>query len=93
VARRPDGHREFARVLHLCLTYSVEQVGAALDLAAASGSYSADAVRQLLSWADEAPPALAPLDPHAYPAYQQAQAHPDLGRYNQLLHRQREGQR
>jgi hypothetical protein len=96
VARRPDGNREFARVLHLCLTHSVPQVSAALDLAAASGSYSADAVRQLLAWANEAPPAVAPLDPHAYPAYQQAHERPDLSRYNRLLRVpapvQREGQ-
>jgi hypothetical protein len=71
-------------------------VSAALDLAAASGSYSADAVRQLLAWANEAPPAVAPLDPHAYPAYQQAHERPDLSRYNRLLRVpapvQREGQ-
>lgn len=91
VARRPDGNREFARVLHLCLTHSVEQVGAALDLAAASGSFSADAVRQLLCWADEPPPATAPLDPQAYPVYQQAQPRPDLGRYNRLLRAPQEG--
>ena len=91
VARRPDGNREFARVLHLCLTYSMPQVSAALDLAVASGSYSADAVRQLLSWADEPATATAPLDPHAYPAYQQRQPRPDLGAYNRLLRAQREG--
>jgi transposase len=91
VARRADGNREFARVLHLCLTHSVAQVGAALELAAASGSYSADAVRQLLCWAAEPPPTTAPLDPQAYPAYQQAQPRPDLGRYNRLLQAQREG--
>jgi hypothetical protein len=89
VARRPDGNREFARVLHLCLTHRVEQVSAALDLAAASGSYGADAVRQLLTWAEEAPPPVTPLDPQAYPAYQQAQERPDLGRYNRLLQTQR----
>lgn len=37
----------FARALHLCLTHSVRQVSAAL--AAVSGSYDADAVRQLLT--------------------------------------------
>lgn len=92
VARRPDGNREFARVLHLCLTYSVAQVGAALELATASGSYSADAVRQLLVWAEEPLTTPAPLDPATYPAYQQAQDRPDLGRYNRLLEMRREDQ-
>ena len=91
-ARRPDGNREFARVLHLCLTYSVPQVSAALELAAASGSYSADAVRQLLTWAEEAPADQAPLDPQRYPAYQRPQPRPDLGIYNRLLQAQREEQ-
>jgi hypothetical protein len=92
VARRPDGNREFARVLHLCLTYSVPQVSAALDLAAASGSYSADAVRQLLTWAETPAVAVAPLDPQRYPAYQQRHPRPDLSQYNRLLAAQREGQ-
>jgi transposase len=91
VARRPDGNRAFARVLHRCLTHSIPQVSAALDLAAASGSYSADAIRQLLVWADEPAPATVPLDPQVYPAYQQAQPRPDLSRYNRLLQAQREG--
>src|SRR5690348_6244732 len=77
VARRAasdqhDGNREFARILHLCLTHSVAEVGAALELAAATGSYSADAVRHLICWA-EAPVAAAatpPLDPARYPQYQ-----------------------
>lgn len=92
VARHANGNREFARVLHLCLTYSVPQVSAALDLAAANESDSADAVRQLLSWAGEQPATTEPLDPHAYPAYQQAQTRPDLERYNRLLQARREGQ-
>lgn len=92
VARRPDGNREFARVLHLCLTHTVPQVGAALELAAASGSYSADAVRQLLTWAEAAPADHAPLDPQRYPAYQQPHAPPDLAIYNRLLQPHREGQ-
>jgi transposase len=92
VARRPDGNREFARVLHLCLTFSVPQVGAALELAAASGSYSADAVRQLLTWAEAAPTDHTPLDPQRYPAYQQPHAPPDLAIYNRLLQPHREGQ-
>jgi transposase len=92
VARRADGNREFARVLHLCLTYSIPQVSAALDLAAASGSYSADAVRQLLTWAETPAVAVAPLDPQRYPAYQQRHPRPDLSQYNRLLARQRENQ-
>jgi transposase len=90
VARRAesgqqDGNREFARILHLCLTHPVAEVGAALELAAASGRYSADAVRQLLTWA-EAPAAPAPpLDPTRYPQYQLPQPRPDLAVYNQLL--------
>jgi hypothetical protein len=91
VARHPEGNREFARVLHLCLTHSLDQVGAALDLAAASGRYSADAVRQLLAWAADPPP-LAPLDPQTYPTYQHPQPRPDLGVYNRLLSARREGQ-
>lgn len=85
VARRPDGNREFARILHLCLTYSVEQVGAALELAAASGAFSADAVRQVLAWADDTTHRAAPLDPARYPDYQLRQPVPDLARYNRLL--------
>jgi hypothetical protein len=85
VARRSDGNREFARLLHLCLHRPIEQVSAALELAAASGRYSAEAVRQLLGWAAEEPSAAVPLDPARYPAYQQPQPTPDLARYNQLL--------
>jgi len=90
VTRRPDGNREFARILHLCLTYSVEQVGAAIDLTAASGAFSADAVRQILSWADDPSRPVAPLDPNRYPDYQRQQPAPDLARYNRLLHPVRE---
>ncbi len=85
VVRRPDGNREFARVLHLCLSYTVPQVTAALDLAAAGNSYSADAVRHLLEWAEAPEPARTPLDPQPYAAYHQRQAHPDLGCYSRLL--------
>lgn len=92
VAQRADGNREFARVLHLCLSHSVPQVTAALELAAASGCYSADAVRQLLTWAAETPPDPAPLDPQRYPAYQQAQPRPDLTAYNRLLPSRQEDQ-
>jgi hypothetical protein len=93
VARGPDGNREFARILALCLAHPTEQVGAALALAAASGAYSAEAVRHLRAWASAADPAPAPLDPARYPAYQQPQPAPDLAAYNQLLHPGREGQR
>jgi transposase len=80
-----DGNREFARILHLCLTHSVTEVGAALELAAASSRYSADAVRQLLRWADEPTPSREPLDPARYPAYHLPQPRPDLAAYNRLL--------
>lgn len=91
VIRRPDGNREFARILHLCLTHSVEQVSAALDLAAASSSFSADAVRQLLRWADEPATSVTPLDPDRYPDYQEQQPLPDLASYNRLLQPARDG--
>lgn len=80
-----DGNREFARILHLCLSHSVTAVGAALELAAASGRYSAEAVRQLLQWADTPVPETAPLDPARYPDYQLPQPRPNLAAYNQLL--------
>jgi hypothetical protein len=80
-----DGNREFAHILHLCLAHSVAEVGAALDLAAASGRYSADAVRQLVHWADEPTPSPAPLDPRRYPEYHLPQPRPDLAAYNRLL--------
>lgn len=80
-----DGNREFARILHLCLAHSVAEVGAALELAAASSRYSADAVRQLLRWADEPTPSTAPLDPARYPEYHLPQPRPDLAAYNRLL--------
>jgi transposase len=80
-----DGNREFARILHLCLSHSVAEVGAALDLAAASHRYSADAVRQLLQWANEPSSETAPLDPARYPDYQLPQPRPDLAAYNRLL--------
>jgi hypothetical protein len=90
VARRAasgqqDGNREFARILHLCLTHSVAEVGAALELAAACGRYSAEAVRQLLAWAEAPDTPAAPLDPTRYPQYQLPQPRPDLTLYNRLL--------
>lgn len=88
-----DGNREFARILHLCLSHSVEAVGAALNLAAASGRYSAEAVRQLLHWADAPIAETVPLDPLRYPDYQVPQPRPDLSAYNRLLacHTSRDG--
>ncbi len=80
-----DGNREFARILHLCLSHSVSEVSAALDLAAASRRYSADAVRQLLQWADEPTLETTPLDPTRYPDYSLPQPRPDLTAYNRLL--------
>jgi len=67
VAQRADGNREFARLLELCLTHEVSAVEAALLQARAQGSWSADAVRQLLNFASapQVPPA--PLDPSQYP--------------------------
>jgi hypothetical protein len=88
-----DGNREFARILELCLTHSLPQVDAALDLAAASGRYSVEAVTHLLQWAHEAPsaPPVAPLDPTRYPQYQLPQPRPDLAAYNRLLEGALEG--
>lgn len=85
VARRIDGNREFVRVLQLCQHYGEAEVGAAMDLAAAAGSYSADAIQQLLGWAHDAPATVAPLDPKQYPQYQLAQPDAALTIYNRLL--------
>jgi transposase len=80
-----DGNREFARILHLCLSHSLAEVSAALDVAATTGQYSADAVRQLLLWADEPAPVNQPLDPERYAHYHLPQPRPDLAAYNRLL--------
>ena len=93
VARRADGNREFARVLHLCLHIPVAQVTAAVDLALTSGCYSVEAVRQLLGWAQEEVRPAVPLDPLRYPALQQPQPPPDVRRYNRLLPTTQEVQR
>jgi transposase len=90
VARSPEGNREFARILALCLSYPTEQVAAALDLAASRGVYGAEAVQQLLTWAAAPRPPASPLDPARYPAYQQPAVPPDLAAYNQLLQPRRE---
>lgn len=88
VARRADGNREFVRILQLCLTHADAEVGAAMELAAAAGSYSADAVQQLLAWANETSTAVPPLDPQRYPQYHLAQPAPDPTLYNRLLEAQ-----
>ena len=85
VARRPDGNREFARLLEVCLTHSVAAVEAALALAREQGDWSTDTVRQLLGWAAEPGAATPPLDPARYPAYQGMAPPPDLDAYNRLL--------
>src|SRR6266536_580374 len=85
VARRPDGNREFARLLELCLTHEVQAVEAAIALARGQGDWNADTVRQLLRWAAEPDAAVLPLDPARYPAYQGSAPVPNLSAYNQLL--------
>jgi transposase len=85
LARRPDGNREFARLLELCLTHAVEAVEAAIALARGQGGWSADTVRHLLQWAAEPDAAPPPLDPARFPAYQQAGPSPNLSAYDQLL--------
>jgi Mu transposase, C-terminal domain len=92
VARSPEGNREFARILALCQTHPLAAVASALDLAASRGIYSADAVRQLLSWATTPSQPPAPLDPVRYPGYQQPASTPDLAAYNQLLQGRQEVQ-
>ena len=54
-------------------------------MTAASSRYSADAVRQLLWWADEPTLETPPLDPARYPDYHLPQPRPDLAAYNRLL--------
>ena len=70
VARRADGNREFARLLELCLTHTVEAVDGALALARGQGDWSADTVRQLLRWA-LGNRRLFLSNPARYPAYQE----------------------
>jgi transposase len=85
VARRPDGNREFARLLEVCLTYPLEAVEAALALVRGQANWSADTVRQLLAWAaapGDTPP---PLDPTRYPAYQAPASPADVSAYDRLL--------
>jgi hypothetical protein len=84
VARREDGNREFARLLEICLTHTVEVVEEALLLARKQGGWSADSVRQVLN-SSLAPPTTPPLDPIQYPAYQATSAKPDLSAYDRLL--------
>jgi transposase len=85
VAHYPNGNREFARLLELCLTREVSAVEAVLVQARAQGSWSVDTVRQLLNFASapQVPPP--PLDPAYYPAYQTTPPTADLSAYNRLL--------
>ncbi|HLY65395.1 MAG TPA: IS21 family transposase [Chloroflexota bacterium] len=85
VAQRPDGNREFVRLLELCLTHSVPEVDAALALARERGGWSADTVRQILHWVQDKAATPPPLDPEQYPAYQGSQTLPNLAAYNRLL--------
>ncbi len=85
VAQRPDGNREFARLLDLCLTHDLSSVETALTQARRQGGWSADTVRQLLNFASTPQIPVAPLDPLQYPAYQAMTSLPDLSAYNRLL--------
>jgi transposase len=85
VAHRSDGNREFVRLLELCLSHSVEVVEAALGQARRQGGWSADTVRHLLNFESCQEIAAPPLDPLAYPAYQEAPPPADLAAYNRLL--------
>jgi len=85
VARRSDGNREFARLLELCLTHSVNAVEVALRQAREQGGWSADTVRQLLNFASAQNAPVLPLDPAQYPTYQGVTLLPDLSAYNRLL--------
>lgn len=84
-AQRSDGNREFVRLLQLSLTYPLDEVTAALELAAATGRYSVTAVQQLLAWASDEARRAVPLDPVRYPHYHVPQPTPDLTAYNRLL--------
>lgn len=85
VAQRPDGNREFARLLELCLSHEVSAVETALSAARTQGSWSVDTVRQLLTFARSPQVAVPALDPAQYPAYQATTPPPDLAAYNRLL--------
>jgi transposase len=85
VARRPDGNREFARLLELAATHSLAEVDGALLLAAEQADWNTDTVCQLLGWLKETPHPAQPLDAARYPAYQVALPAPNLAVYNRLL--------
>ena len=85
VTQRPDGNREFVRLLELCLTHEVSVVEAALAQARSKVSWSVDMVRQLLNFASAPEVPFAPLDPFSYPTYQGMSAPADLSAYNRLL--------
>jgi transposase len=85
VAHRPDGNREFARLLELGLVHEVSAVESALAQARRQGGWSADTVRQLLNLTSAPDGPAPPLDPSQYPAYQGMTPPPDLCAYNRLL--------
>ena len=85
VESRSDGNREFARLLELCVTHSVETVEEALAQARVQGGWSADTVRQRLNFANAQDAPAPSLDPAQYPAYQGVASLPDLSAYNRLL--------
>lgn len=78
-------HREFVRLLELCLVHAVEAVSTALVQARAQGGWSADTVRQPLNFASAPDTPVPPLDPSQYPAYQATTLPADLSAYNRLL--------
>ena len=84
--RRPDGNREFVRLLELCLTQEVSEVERALSQARATfADWSADTVRHLLTFANAPVAPVASLDASRYPAYQETTSPVDLTAYNRLL--------
>jgi transposase len=85
VARRPDGNREFVRLLELCVTHSVPTVEQVLIQVREQGDWSADTVRHCLAWQTQQEPTVLPLDPARYPTYQAETPAPNLVAYNQLL--------
>src|SRR5207244_2811195 len=61
VTQRPDGNREFVRLLELCLTHEVSVVEAALAQARSKVGWSVDMVCQLLNFASAPEVPFAPL--------------------------------
>jgi hypothetical protein len=79
VARRPDGNREFARLLELAATTSLDAVTAAMTLIAPHIDWDATTLRQVMDWAMSASPAMPEL-----PGYPEL-AVPDIAQYDRLL--------